>query len=163
LRRDQPLVHRGPCRSMLRHFSINPEGKILPCCGVIPLREGLVAGDSVTDRFEDVVRSAFDNWVFKWIAFEGPVALLRQITRDTDRPLRDEDFDGVCHACDVLFTSPRHQEQLRSALPEKIRSLKIQEEIYTALGRYIPPATSTRSPTDCSQTMLAQTAQVHGL
>jgi MoaA/NifB/PqqE/SkfB family radical SAM enzyme len=139
-RRGQPLVYRGPCRSMLRHFSVNPEGKILPCCGVIPLREGLVAGDSRIDRFDDIVRRSFNDWVFKWIAFEGPVALLRQVTQDSERPCRDEDFDGVCHACDVLFTSPEHQEQLRRALPAKIRSLQIQEQIYSALGRFIPPA-----------------------
>jgi len=133
LRRDQPLVHRGPCRSMLRHFFDQSGGKN-PCRAVASsVARRTRAGDK---RYRSLRRGCPER--------------LRQLGVQMDRvrrsrcaaspnqpvtrigPCGDEDFDGVCHACDVLFTSPRHQERTCGArFPKKIRSLKIQEEKFS--------------------------------
>ncbi len=105
-----------------------------------PLK-GLEIGRIGKDSVEDVIPRAFDSLVYQWIAFEGPVALLCQITADTDNPFKPEDFDGICHACEVLFSSDEHQALLARALPGKRASLQLQEDLYTALGWYKPPRT----------------------
>jgi len=142
-RRTNDLAYRGPCLSILRQISIHSDGKLVPCCGVLPVREGLQMGDIFNDSLETSLSQAYDNPVFKWIAFEGPVAILRQITASTDHPLRDEDFDGICNACDVLFSNPKYMQLLRDALPAKEPSLHLQEELYKSLGLFQPPATAS--------------------
>jgi MoaA/NifB/PqqE/SkfB family radical SAM enzyme len=138
-RRRAPNVYRGPCHSALRQFSITPAGKVLPCCGVLPFHDKMVVGDLAVEPVTDAMARAYDDAAMKWIAFEGPVALLRQITADTERPLRDEDFDGICHACDVLFSTEHLQRRLREYLPEKLPSLLMTEAILDSLGLYRRP------------------------
>lgn len=138
-RRRNPLAYRGPCNSVLRDISVLSDGSIAACCGVIPPREPLRIGRIGETPLNEAVEAAYGSLLLKWLAFEGPVAILRQITADTGRPLADEDFDGICHACDVLFSEPRHMELLERALPAKAPELMLQEEIFTLMGAYQPP------------------------
>ncbi|MDQ3820139.1 MAG: hypothetical protein M3362_21010, partial [Acidobacteriota bacterium] len=138
-RRTNELAYRGPCLSILRQSSVLSTGQMVPCCGVIPFRPGLQMGDIRHDTFDEALARAYNDWVFKWIAFEGPVAILRQLTAETEHPLKDEDFDGICNACDLLFSSPDYMELLRKALPAKLPSLQLQEEIYSNIGLFEPP------------------------
>jgi MoaA/NifB/PqqE/SkfB family radical SAM enzyme len=138
-RRQSDKVYRGPCHSALRQFSITPSGKVLPCCGVLPYREEMAVGDLTLEPVIDAMARAYDNAIMKWIAFEGPVALLRQVTAGTDQPLHDEDFDGICHACDVLFASPALLARAREKLSEKMPSLAIAETIFVGLDLFRPP------------------------
>lgn len=141
-RRTNELAYRGPCKSMLRQISVHENGALTPCCGVIPMRDGLRFGDIHRDSLDAAVNRAFNNPVYKWIAFEGPVAILRQITASTERPLRDEDFDGICHACDVLFTTPEYLQLLTEALPLKEPSLQLQEAVSSSIGLFQMPVTN---------------------
>jgi hypothetical protein len=129
----------SPCEHVLRGPTVTPSGKLLPCCGTIPFRSGLQIGDVYQDRVDYAISRAYNNLVLKWIAFEGPAEILKQITASSPHPLTDEDFDGNCHACDVLFSSPEYQRLLQAALPDKEPSLRLQEVIYSAVGLYQPP------------------------
>lgn len=139
-RRQSDKAYLGPCLSALRQFSINADGKVQPCCGVIPYRDGLGIGELGKMSVDQMIREAYQNPVMLWLAFEGPVAILRQITANTDNPLTDADFDGICNACDVLFTNPRYIDLLREAIPAKAESLSIQAALLKALDIYRPPA-----------------------
>lgn len=138
-RRHNPLAYRGPCNSVLREISVLSDGSITACCGVIPPREPLRIGRVGDTPLNEAVEAAYGSLLLKWLAFEGPVAILRQITAGTEHPLADEDFDGICHACDVLFSEPRHMELLERALPAKAPELMLQEEIFSLMGVYQPP------------------------
>ena len=138
-RRTNELAYRGPCKSMLRQISVHENGALTPCCGVIPMRDGLRFGNIHRDTLDEAVNRAFNNPVYKWIAFEGPVAILRQITASTEHPLKDEDFDGICHACDLLFTTPEYLRLLTEALPLKEPSLQLQEAVSSSIGLFQMP------------------------
>ncbi len=148
-RRQTDRAYRGSCESILRQISIHPKGDITICCGVLPLREQLRIGNIREDALNDRVSEAYQKSLFKWIAFEGPVAILRQITADTNNPLYDDDFDGICHACDVLFTNPKYMRLLQAMLPSKLHSLRVQEVVYTALNSIRQPSNSV---TPCLET-----------
>ena len=129
--------------------SVTPAGKIHPCCGVLPFHEDMAIGDLNKDSMSTAITRAYADDVMKWIAFEGPVALLRQITADTEQPLHDEDFDGICTACDRLFSSPDLLQLMRAHLPGKKPTLALLEEVYGAVNFYRPaqpPEDSTISP-----------------
>ncbi len=139
-RRASARGYKGPCLSMLRQFSVNPDGKVLACCGVIPYRDGLGIGELGKESLDTMIRNAYADPVMQWLAFEGPVAMLRQITAGTERPCVDDDFDGICNACDVLFGNPRNVELLHKALPGKMQSLNVQAAVLGALDIFTPPA-----------------------
>lgn len=139
-RRQSPLVYRGPCLSILRQFSVHSNGRILPCCGVIPSQPlELMLSNENQHNLADAIRDAYDSPVFRWIAFEGPIAILKRLTAETDHPLRDEDFDGVCNACDLLFSSPLYRKLLTEFIPLKEPSLEFQECLYSELGLFERP------------------------
>jgi pyruvate-formate lyase-activating enzyme len=135
-RRESAEIYRGPCRSVFRQISLLSSGKMTPCCGLIPFREGLEIGDAAHDPLDEAVARSLDDLLLKWIAFEGPVEILRQITADTDTPLTGLEFDGICHACDTLFSDKRYLDLAAAALPGKQSSLRLQETIYRAMGLF---------------------------
>lgn len=138
-RAARPNTYLGPCPSMLRQTAVTPEGKILPCCGTIPFREGLCIGETATTSVGDAMRRAYADDLYRWIAFEGPAAVLVQATEDTEAPLTLLDFDGICHACDTLFSSETYQALARAALEKKRASLQVQEAIFAGAGLYNAP------------------------
>lgn len=132
-------TYLGPCPSVLRQPAVTPSGKMMACCGTIPFRPGLSTGTTRTDSVDGAFAASFDDPVFQWLAFEGPAAILRQITADTDAPLTDADFDGICHACDMLFSSPAHIAQMRNLLSRKRPALEVQRALYEATGHMRTP------------------------
>jgi molybdenum cofactor biosynthesis enzyme MoaA len=127
-------VYRGPCTSVLRHISAQSNGQWVPCCGVIEPPKALHRGRLQDHRLDEVVNQAHADPVLQWLAYEGPVEIMKQITAGTEDACKDEDFDGICHACDQLFNVPENRALLAQALPEKMASLHLQNMIYSMLG-----------------------------
>lgn len=127
-------IYRGHCKSVLRQASVHPDGKIAPCCGVIPYRDELRIADLRETGVGAAMDEAAENPLLRWIALEGPVSILKQVTADEDRPLEDTDFDGICHACDELFSNQRYLDLVKEALPRKMPALELQEALYAQLG-----------------------------
>lgn len=144
-RRAAREVYRGPCSSALRDFSVTPEGRVLPCCGVLPFREEMAVGDLRQEPLRAAVDRAYNDAAMKWIALEGPVALLCEITAESERPFVEEDFDGVCHACDVLYSSPQLLQRLHDYLPRKLVMLETAEAVLAAVGHF-RPREETKAP-----------------
>lgn len=147
-RRRDERVYRGGCGSVLRNFSVTADRYVEPCCGVIPYQSALSSGRLGERPLDEMILEACDDPVLKWLAFEGPVEILKQITRDDAVPAIDEDFDGICTACEALFSSPGNLEKLQAALPDKQHSLAIQELIYRAAGLFDPPSPAPGRPAD---------------
>jgi len=127
-------VYRGPCTSVLRHISAQSNGQWVPCCGVIKPPAALEMGNLGSHQLGEVLSQAHEDPVLQWLAYEGPVEIMKQITAGTEQPMEDEDFDGICHACDQLFNNPSNQTLLDKALPDKLTSLKLQHAIYGIIG-----------------------------
>jgi len=139
-RAERDGIYRGPCPSMLRQPSVTPTGKIQPCCGTIPFHAGLCIGEIDRDPVDQAMIAAYQNDLYKWIAFEGPVSVLVQITAGTDAPLAEGDLDGICHACDTLFSSPQYMALAQQYLEGKAACLRVQETVLSAVGLYSPPS-----------------------
>ena len=147
-RRKDDRVYRGPCASVLRNFSVTADRYIEPCCGVIPFQSELSIGTLGEKPLDEMIFDAFDDPVMKWLAFEGPVAMMKYITRDDETPAVDEDFDGICMACEVLFSSPDNVAKMHAAIPEKLQSLEVQELVYRAADMFDSPERAAKPATD---------------
>jgi hypothetical protein len=138
-RAQQPGVYRGPCRSMLRNFTVDHEGRIRPCCGVLPHYEGLSVGTVAGAGVDAAIRTAYDDPLYKWVAFEGPVAILENVTSGDANPMRAGDFDGICTACDRIFSDPAMLARVRQRAHEESHRISLLEQAYTMLGLFEPP------------------------
>ena len=145
-RRTDARVYRGPCGSVLRNFSVTADRYVEPCCGVIPYQSELSIGTLGEEPLDRMIAKACDDPVMKWLAFEGPVAIMKHITRNDTVPRIDEDFDGICMACEALFSSAENVQKMHEALPEKLGSLALQETIYRAVGIFNPPDFAEEAP-----------------
>ena len=132
----------GPCDHVLRGPTVNPSGKILPCCGTIPYYAGLSIGEvSETENICDALENAYSDPLMNWIAFEGPASILEQVTKGMPDQQFASDFDGNCSACDALFKNPIVLERaINMARGEKFQSLELQKFIYGSAGTYKTPS-----------------------
>jgi len=107
-------AYRGPCNGVLRSIQVAGDGRILPCCGVLPHSDRMVIGhvDAPNGLAEALRRAAADP-LWNAIASAGPVDLIVAATAGTDRALSAGEFDGICAACDRLFSDPRLLELAR--------------------------------------------------
>lgn len=105
-RAQHDQVYRGSCQSVLRNIQVTSEGDIIPCCGVLPHHKSMMVGNLLQDGVSASVKCATSDPLYQWISEEGPVAILGKITENDVHPLRPEQFDGVCTACDRMFSSP---------------------------------------------------------
>jgi MoaA/NifB/PqqE/SkfB family radical SAM enzyme len=133
-------VYRGPCHSMLRAITVDHDGGVRPCCGVLPHRDGLSIGNIRATDVDAAIRAAYDNLLFKWIAFEGPVAILVDVTADDPQPLSPMEFDGICTACDRIFGDPDMLARVRRRAAEQRSRIVALETLYDAMGLFEPPA-----------------------
>ncbi|MFA6205263.1 MAG: hypothetical protein WC689_03555 [Methylocystis sp.] len=100
---------------MRRTVSVDHEGGIRPCCGLPPHYKGLKVGNIGKEGVEAAMRAAAEDPFYRWIGLEGPVAILAVVTAHDPAPMRAEDFDGVCAACDRIFSLPNMLERVRAA------------------------------------------------
>lgn len=139
-RRRDARVYRGACHSVLQNIQVTHTGKLLPCCGVLPHNDAMAIGDLARgDRVDAAVAAAYADPLWTWIALEGPVQVLVQSTADSPQPLAEGDFDGICSACERLFTTPGLLDAARSAVRGKRAHLDAHIEVLRALGLWRAP------------------------
>jgi organic radical activating enzyme len=126
----------GPCPIVFRRLAVNPDGNILACCGTVPFYQDLCIGNVSTHTLPEAVAGMYDNLLLKWIAFEGPVEVLKTITASDKRPLTDRDFEGICQACDLLFSTPSLKARAYSGAVEHFERIAVEELIFRSLGHF---------------------------
>ncbi len=62
--------------------------------------DSLKVGHIAKEGIEAAMQAAADDPLYRWIRLEGPVAILAAVTAADPVPMRVEDFDGICTACD---------------------------------------------------------------
>jgi pyruvate-formate lyase-activating enzyme len=126
----------GPCPIVFRRLAVNPDGNILACCGTIPFYKDLCIGNVATHTLSEAVAGMYNNLLLKWIAFEGPVEVLKRITAKDKIPLTENDFEGICHACNLLFSDPVLRARAYAAAEEEVERLALEELIFRSVGHF---------------------------
>ena len=107
-------AYRGPCRSVLCTIQVTADGRVLPCCGVLPHSERMQIGSMHTSKgLLEAVQSARQDPLWRRIAAEGPVTLLAEATAGTDHAIAPNRLDGLCAACDRIFNDSPTIERVR--------------------------------------------------
>jgi hypothetical protein len=133
LPRSDAAAGSGPCFSVLRTFNVTHEGAIQPCCGVLPQYDGLAVGSMRDGGVTRAVGAAYDDPLFKWLAFEGPAYILEQLGEAPETP-----FGGVCEACDRIFGSPEMLARARRLAEEKRGRIDLLALAFEGAGLFGP-------------------------
>jgi Radical SAM superfamily/4Fe-4S single cluster domain/Iron-sulfur cluster-binding domain len=126
----------GPCPIVFRRLAVNPDGNILACCGTVPFYSDLCIGNVNTHTLSQAVESMYKNRLLKWIAFEGPVDILKTVTSSDTNPLTDANFEGICQACDLLFSNPTLRARAYAAADEQVDRIALEELIFRSVGHF---------------------------
>jgi MoaA/NifB/PqqE/SkfB family radical SAM enzyme len=133
-------VYRGPCDSVLRTVLVDHNGGIRPCCGVLPQYETMKVGNILEEGIETAMRDAADDPLYRWIKLEGPVVVLATVTAADPVPMLAEDFDGICTACDRIFSSPEMLSRVRAAAELRRDRIEACEIVLDRLGSETVPS-----------------------
>ncbi len=133
-RRRNDAVYRGPCESILRTFQVDHDGRVRPCCGVLPHHDALCVGGLHDGGLAKAVADAGEDALFRWISLVGPVEILAEVTADDAEPLTPERFDGICSACDHMFRSPEMLSRVRAAADGGQETMALMERAMGALA-----------------------------
>lgn len=129
-----PAARARPCLSVLRSFTVTHEGDIHPCCGVLPHYDGLRIGRLDDGGLRPAIDRAYNDPLFKWLAFEGPAAILNDVRGDDLSA-----HQGLCAACDCIFRDPDMLEKVRARAEQQRDRIAAYEFAYRAAGLYAPP------------------------
>jgi MoaA/NifB/PqqE/SkfB family radical SAM enzyme len=131
-----PDRYLGACPIVFRRLAVNPDGNILACCGTIPFYSDLCIGNVNSHSLSEAIVGMYNNLLLKWIAFEGPVAVLKTVTAQDRDPLAEDDFDGICHACDLLFSNPILRARAYAVAEEHVDRITLEELIFRSVGHF---------------------------
>lgn len=135
-----PDAYRGPCQSILNTAEIDHEGGIRPCCGVLPHHDALRVGHIHEGGIVAAMEEAAADPLFRWISLEGPITILAKVTADDAEPIRAEDFDGICTACDQLFGNPILLDRVRAAAAQRRDWIDHTEQLLEQISHARDPA-----------------------
>lgn len=121
----------GACHSVLRSFTVTHEGDIHACCGVLPHYEGLRVATLSEGGIGAAVERAYRDNFLKWLSFEGPGAVLKDLRGDDPAS-----YSGVCEACDHLFRDPALLARARQRADERGDRIAAYETAYRAANLF---------------------------
>ncbi|MDR0299920.1 MAG: radical SAM protein [Streptococcaceae bacterium] len=100
------IEKREGCDSLYNTIAINPEKKLLACCGItiryIPEMEIGILGEKPIIDMYNVQKSDFMK---QWIFTEGPINILRQVVEWEDT-IEIPKFVHPCQACAYIYQTP---------------------------------------------------------
>ncbi|MCP2678735.1 SPASM domain-containing protein [Maricaulaceae bacterium NA33B04] len=103
------------CMSNL-NLTINPAGKVAPCCSGADQIEALCFGDVRTDRLVDIVERMNESALLSDLVRRGSRSFLELLREQGFDVPEDDAFLGPCHACWTVFSDPEKANAVKRVL-----------------------------------------------
>lgn len=120
-----PELSRG-CPTNL-NLTINPAGRVAPCCSGADQTEALTFGDIRTQSLEDIVQSMQRSALLSTLVHEGAEPFLNLLREHGFDLAENEAFLGACHACWAVFSNPEQAKLIKQIYdvvePDRIEAL----------------------------------------
>jgi len=138
-----PEVWSGPCKEVLKNITVQADGSLSPCCGIIERKmPTFYMGDLSTTPLADVIKRANGSTIYNWLALEGPEGIMREIQNRAP----DEKFLGRylqnCQLCQEIFSSESKKAVIAGCLNEKANELSIARSFFEVMRNIEAPRAS---------------------
>lgn len=112
-----------PCNSILNTVIINPEQKLLSCCGLTVEYISNMKNDYVNkNNIVSVFENQFEDFIKIWINVSGPAKVLDQV-QVWDKSIFVPKFVHPCQACGFLFNNEKVMHAIERNYPKILGSV----------------------------------------
>ncbi|KNY26017.1 radical SAM protein [Pseudobacteroides cellulosolvens] len=129
-----------PCPYVLTGPSLNPQNKLLACCGVLPVVDELILDPKYhPENLILTLESAKTSTLLNWLHLRGPYEIIKWICNRYFISLIDKnELGGNCEACRILYETKKFSEKLPSALVENSKKVFDEMQLLSILGLHKP-------------------------
>lgn len=94
------------CSSLFMTPSINPDGKVVSCCGLTSQRHPhLEMGDLTQSSLREIVETSFEDFLKIWIYTEGPFSILDYCSKFNNTLPEISRDKHICEYCHTIYTN----------------------------------------------------------
>ncbi|WP_129125912.1 radical SAM protein [Geomonas oryzae] len=129
----------GPCPFVLRHPTITPSLRVLPCCGTLPYHKHHEIGNLKKDSISNIIEQSYNSLFFKWLAFEGPVKLIERVNKAFDTQYTSA-HSSICDACNYIYSANGVYADIQKYVSSNPQVVSIEEMVLQSLNKYSGPS-----------------------
>lgn len=114
---------KGPCEEVLRNITIQSDGNVSPCCGLVDRGLRVFYGSIHEKPLPELLRKANSSTLYNWLALEGPEGLKSAIeSKAPHEPFLGRYLQNS-QLCQEIFSSKKKMETLLERMPVKAKAL----------------------------------------
>lgn len=123
----------GPCNEVFSNVTVQPDGSLSPCCGIIDRKlPEFYYGNVVDMPLVDVITSADQVILYNWLALEGPSGIKDYI--ESKRPEMKKEFHSTyiqnCELCQDLFSCPSKRKVIEQGTLDKKNEITLKRYVH---------------------------------
>jgi len=105
----KPIGAFGKCNAVNR-FVVQPDGKVVPCCGFNRFNDGIVLGNIHESSVAQIIKDANSNFVNQLLTHKPLYELYDALKMQFVMP---KNFTVACEICEAIFGKEEHIEHLK--------------------------------------------------
>lgn len=105
---SKPISSFKKCNAINR-FVVDPDGKVLPCCGFNRFINGISVGNLYDNTVAEVIEQAQTHVATRYLTNAPMNAIYEELSKEFDLP---KDFSVICEVCETIFGKQEHVDYL---------------------------------------------------
>lgn len=110
----KPIGSFKKCTAINR-FVVDPDGKVLPCCGFNRFIDGISVGNLNNNSVAEVIEQAQNQAATRYLTLVPMDAIYEELSKRFELP---KDFSVICEVCEAIFSKKEHMEYLAQRADE---------------------------------------------
>ena len=121
---------RGPCKSVFKDITVQPNRQLSPCCGIIDRKTSeFYFSDLENTNFLEVVENANSSVLYNWLALEGPSGIMDFIKENSSHHDFRDSYVQNCELCQQIFKDPKYKKIIAVGMEEKFNELLFKRRL----------------------------------
>lgn len=123
----------GPCSEVFKNITIQPNGFLSPCCGIIDRKMPEFYFKNLHEEdFLETIIDANSSTLYNWLASEGPEGIMEYILKLNPAAEFLGNYIQNCHLCQEIFSNAENKKFIKLGLEEKKDELLLKRLISEA-------------------------------
>lgn len=111
---SKPISSFKKCNAINR-FVVDPDGKVLPCCGFNRFIDGISVGNLHDNTVAELIEQAQTHVATRYLTYAPMDAIYQELSTAFELP---KDFSVICEVCETIFGKQEHVDYLAKRADE---------------------------------------------